>query len=233
MSFVALATSALGLGFLHGLGADHLMAIAAMTVTGRADGRGAGVVRTALGFAFGHALVLATGAALALAFGLALPAAVESGAERLGGVLLIVLGALGLWTIASGRAYGHVHRESDGRRRWHLHLGLPVRHPPHGHAHSPVPAVMGGVFAVSSLRALTLLEPFGPGALTLAVPAILLLVALFGLGILVSMSLFGVLLARLLSLGVVERIGQAAGASVAIASIGLGTWWTIRDLVIS
>ena len=119
MSLMVLAGSALSLGFLHGLGADHLMAIAALT-TGEREGRSRSrVMQTAVGFAVGHTMVLAIGGAAAVLFGVVLPAAISSGAERAGGAVLVALGALGLWTIVSGRAYAHIHPESDGRMRWH------------------------------------------------------------------------------------------------------------------
>lgn len=226
MTFLPLAASALFLGFLHGLGGDHLMAIAALSVDGRSDRGRARVIRTAVGFAFGHTVVLGIGAILAVVFGIVLPAAVSSGAERAGGLILIALGFLGLWGIASGRAYGHIHRERDGRSRWHLHLSNPSTHPI-AHAHPVVPTAMGAVFAVSSLRALMLLQPFGASAQALALPVVLPLVALFGLGILLSMSLFGVLLARVLSIRAVSVLGQAATGLVAVASILLGGYWIV------
>jgi hypothetical protein len=42
---------------------------------------------------------------------------------------------------------------------------------------------------------------------------------------LISMSLFGVLLARVLSIGAVETMGRVAAAVVAVASILLGAYW--------
>ena len=210
---------------MHGLGGDHLMAIAALSVEGQTDRRRAHVIRTAVGFAFGHTVVLALGATVAVVFGIVLPAAVSSGAERLGGLLLVVLGALGLWGISSGRAYGHIHQESDGRSRWHLHVSGPGAHPRGAHAHSLLPTAMGAIFAMSSLRALMLLQPFGPDAQALALPAVLLLISLFGLGILLSMSLFGMLLARVLSFRAVAVLGRSAAGLVAIASIALGAYW--------
>ena len=39
------------------------------------------------------------------------------------------------------------------------------------------------------------------------------------------MSLFGVVLARVLSLGAIERLGRAAAATVALASMLLGLYW--------
>jgi high-affinity nickel permease len=64
-SRVLLISSTFALGFLHGLGADHLMAIAALSL-GTA-GETATVQRSralgvALRFAIGHALLLAIGA---------------------------------------------------------------------------------------------------------------------------------------------------------------------------
>src|SRR5688572_26088494 len=127
MSFLALAASALTLGFLHGLGADHLMAIAALAVGDSADRRQTRVLRTAVGFAAGHAAVLGAGAFLAVTAGLLLPAAVSSGAERAGGAMLVVMGAFGLWSVITGRAYAHVHRSTTAppTSAWHLHLTRP------------------------------------------------------------------------------------------------------------
>jgi hypothetical protein len=197
------------------------MAIAALATDGHGRHTRARIVQTAIGFAVGHMLTLAIGAIVAIGFGFVLPAAMSAGAETVGGVLLIVLGGLGLWSVFTGRAYGHLHQEVGGRRRWHFHFGM--GHHPHGH--SRVPAVLGAVFAVSSLRALMLLEPFGASAHGLALPVLLLLNILFGLGILISMSLFGVLLARVLSIGAVETMGRVAAAVVAVASILLGAYW--------
>lgn len=221
MTWLSLAGSAVALGFLHGLGADHLMAIAALATEGRTHRTR--IMRTAVGFAVGHMLVLAIGATLAVGVGFVLPAAFESGAERLGGLLLIVLGAVGLWGVWSGQAYSHVHQEGDGRTRLHFHFGA-GHHP---HEHSRLPAILGAVFALSSLRALMLLEPYGESAGLLSLPALLALNILFGLGIILSMSLFGVVLARLLSLGAVETIGRVATVVVAVASILLGAYWML------
>ena len=227
MSFLALAASALTLGFLHGLGADHLMAIASLSVDGSSERRYTRVLRAAVGFAFGHAAVLAIGAMLAVTAGLLIPAAISSSAERVGGAMLVAMGALGLWSLTSGWAYGHIHSAPDTgpRGRWHMHLSPATGHPSRSHGRSLVPVVIGALFAVSSLRAIMLLQPFSPEAQALALPALLGLVALFGAGVLISMSLFGVLLARVLSLKAVSAIGRTAAGVVAVASILLGAYW--------
>jgi hypothetical protein len=224
MSLVMLGLSALALGFVHGLGADHLMAIAALAVDTPGDRRRGRVMQTAVGFAVGHTVVLAIGAALALTFGWVLPTAFESGAEKVGGALLVGLGLIGLWGIGSGRAYGHLHPEIGGLTRWHLHFGRSSHHP---HPHSSLPALMGAVFAASSLRALMLLEPFGASAAALAVPTLLVLIVLFGLGILASMSLFGVLLAGVLSLRALDTLGRVSASLISMASVLLGMYWIV------
>ena len=85
---------------------------------------------------------------------------------------------------------------------------------------------MGAVFAISSLRALSTLAPFG-GSLGVSLPLLLVLIALFAVGILMSMSLFGVALARTLSTRVVARLGRGAAMLMAVASMGLGAYWIL------
>jgi hypothetical protein len=225
---VLLISSALALGFLHGLGADHLMGIAALSLGSSGDApavQRARALGVAVKFAAGHALLLAVGAGALIALGWSLPIAVERGGEMLGGVLLIVLGAIGLWGVAGGRVYGHSHlhaREPIGH--WHLHIGSPDRHPL-STAHSHLPTIVGAAFAVSSLRALTMLAPFGEAAGDATLPMLLGLIAVFAVGILLSMSLFGVAFASLMSAATVARLGRAAAASMAVASIALGAYW--------
>jgi hypothetical protein len=80
MEEVLLLASALVLGFLHGLGADHLMAIAALSIgaTGEAPAlRRARAMGVAVRFAIGHALLLALGAGGLIVLGWSLPLVVE------------------------------------------------------------------------------------------------------------------------------------------------------------
>ena len=230
-SSVLLISTALLLGFLHGLGADHLMAIAALSLGSGGEAPAVQRARAfgvAVRFAIGHALLLALGAGALLALGWSLPLVVERSGEILGGILLILLGGIGLWGVAAGRVYGHSHthgREPAGH--WHLHIGRRKRHPVSA-AHSHLPTIIGAAFAVSSLRALTLLTPFGDRLVGAPLPMLLALIAVFAVGILLSMSLFGVAFASLISARVVSRLGGLAGAMMAVASITLGLYWIVR-----
>jgi nickel/cobalt exporter len=213
-SIVALLLTALFLGFLHGLGPDHLMAIAALTVDEGAGvespgGRRARALGIALRFALGHALLLAIGAGLIVVIGWSIPAPVERGGEMLGGALLIVMGLVTLQHLRS-----HLAPRASALE-------------PHSHTHSHVPTMIGAAFAVSSLRALAMLTPFGADLGTAPLPLLVTLIAVFACGILVSMSLFGVVLARLLSLRALERIGHGAGALVGVSSVVLGVAWVL------
>lgn len=220
-----LTATALSLGFLHGLGADHLMAIAALAVT--SDGSTMGrrePFRVAVRFAMGHALVLLVGAAVVLLAGWQIPELVERTGEIAGGVLLILLGGFTLWVVAAERLYGHTHRA--GWLHWHLHFGQRDRHPL-PHAHSAGAGLLGAVFAVSGLRALALLGPeLAPGGGATPVLTLLYVVGVFAVGILLSMSLFGIVLSRALgSKAIAARAGRGAALVTAVASIALGVYW--------
>jgi cytochrome c biogenesis protein CcdA len=54
---------------------------------------------------------------------------------------------------------------------------------------------------------------------------LLVLVVMFGIGILLSMSLFGIAFARLMSAAAMARLGRAAALVMAVGSIALGIFW--------
>lgn len=201
-----LLLSALALGSLHGLGPDHLLAIAALSLRG-GEARRARALGIAARFAAGHALLLGVGAGLIVAIGWSIPPHVERGGEMLGGALLIVMGVVTLQHLRS-----HSPRTSHAAPRA---------------SHSHVPAIVGAAFAVSSLRALAMLTPFGADLGTAPLPLLLVLIAAFAIGIFGSMVFFGVALAGVLSMRALERVGHGAGALVGASSIVLGVAWVV------
>ena len=230
MYVVILLAAALLLGFLHGLGADHLMAIAALSLDGRVhspEARRTRALGVATRFAVGHALLLSCGAGLLVLIGWSIPAVVERGGEMLGGVLLVAIGAAALWGLSSGRVYGHTHRHSgEPQPHWHLHVGGRDHHPAVG-AHSHLPMVIGAAFAVSSLRALAMLTPFGERVGAAPLPLLIALITVFAVGILISMSVFGVALAGVLSTRALSRVGNGASFFVGVSSVVLGIAWIL------
>jgi nickel/cobalt transporter (NicO) family protein len=216
---------------VHGLGADHLMAIAALSVAPgerTPAAQRARAIGVAVRFAAGHALLLAAGAGAVVALGWSIPVVVDRRGEMAGGVLLVLLGAVALWGIAAGRVYGHSHRHGGERSpHWHLHIGRRGHHPwAAGHSH--LPTMIGAAFAVSSLRALAVLAPFGGDAGARPVPVLFALITVFAAGVLLSMSLFGVALARVMTARVVTRLGQSAAGLMGVSSIAFGIFWIVR-----
>jgi len=204
---VLLLATALFLGFLHGLGPDHLMAIAALSVDGRLGtpaARRGRAIAVATRFAIGHALLLGAGAALIVLIGWSIPPHVERGGEMLGGGLLIVMGLLTLQ---------HLRARSE-------HSALNTEH-------SHLPTLIGAAFAVSSLRALAMLTPFGSALGAAPLPLLLALIGVFAAGILGSMVLFGVFLAGILSTRTLTRLGHGASALVGVSSVLLGVAWVL------
>src|SRR5438874_4706282 len=206
------------------------MAIAALTVDGTvmtASARRTRALGVAVRFATGHALLLGLGTGAIVLAGWTIPAVVDRGGEVLGGALLVVMGVLTMAGIFSGRVYGHTHVHGrEPQPHWHLHVGRPERHPGTA-SHSHLATIIGAAFAISSLRALAMLTPVGASLGAAPLPLLIALIGVFAIGILLSMSLFGVALARLLSAHALERIGQAAGMLVGVSSIVLGTAWIV------
>jgi hypothetical protein len=252
-----LLASALFLGFLHGLGPDHLMAIAALSMDGEGHplSRRARAIAVASRFALGHALLLAIGAGLIVVIGWSIPERVERSGEMLGGALLIVMGVLTLQHLRSTqhraprtqhRAPSTPHRapstqhsapstEHPAPSTQHSapstqhpapstqHSAPSTQHP----AHSHIPTLVGAAFAVSSLRALAMLMPFGADLGNAPLPLLLGLIVVFAVGILCSMVLFGVVLAGVLSTRALHRVGHGAGALVGVSSVLLGIAWVV------
>jgi sulfite exporter TauE/SafE len=159
------------------------------------------------------------GGALALS-GLQMPARFESMAERAVGVVLI---ALGVFAISRAmKLHGHWH-EHDGKQHWHLHSHRRAA----GHEHDH-----GALMGIGMLHGLA-----GTGALVVALPVTvagsrsgaLIFLAAFGLGTILSMSLFSAVAGWLLSSTTNASRNMHRGAIVlaGLLSVGVGVWWMI------
>ncbi|MFQ5777977.1 MAG: hypothetical protein ACE5IP_08215 [Terriglobia bacterium] len=225
--FVLLAL--FGAGLLHGLGPDHLAAIAALV--GRGSGRR--VERGELAwlgvrFGVGHVSTLLLLAGVAWALGRNLPERWQSGLEQLGGVVLIFLGGWILAEVLRRRVVVHSHlhshpQESGDHEHVHIHLSGRA----HGeHRHPHFATLVGGLLGFSGARALLVALPVvvaGSAAVALA------RMAAFGLGIVVSMALAG-WVANAAFTRLARTPGYArmlVGATGALSSV-LGFYWLAR-----
>ena len=121
---LGLLITGLGLGLLHALDPDHLLAVA--NLGDARAGRRAGLQLCGR-WALGHGAVLLVIGALVLLAGMAVPTGLSGGAERLVGLVLIGLGVATLWTLVAGESPVRIHHHGEAGTHAHL-LGLPAHH---------------------------------------------------------------------------------------------------------
>lgn len=209
---------AFGLGLLHALDADHIAA-----VTGLAGAR-AGFrdsVRFCLRWSLGHGAVLLSVGAAVLLLGMAIPDSLSALAERLVGAVLVLIGGYVLWDVLRSNSHLHFHVH-DGLTRhahWHRHAERAGTHR-HGHSALLVGMLHGTAGSAPLLAVL-------PWSLQSRPWFGLVYLLLFGLGVLLSMLIFGGLLGcafrGLRARG--ERLLRRVRVAVGLGSLGVGVWW--------
>ena len=216
----------LGLGLLHALDADHIMAVSALSNRKPSLRR---TLKFSANWAIGHGSVLILLGLLFFGLGIALPESIQKLAESSVGVLLIGLGLACFWQFHKEKVVlnKHTHEHSDGSiEHTHLHV--------HDHdkklensqqvkeAHTPV---MVGVLhgLAGSAPALALIPAMMQTSLLEAMGYLVL----FSAGVLFSMVTFG------LSFGLVQKKLQQKSVKVfnwsrkviASAAVGIGFYW--------
>lgn len=222
-------TLGFGLGLLHALDADHIMAISSMA-SGQNNGPNAqqqSVWSTSrmIGFcarwAVGHAAVLLALATLFIFAKFELPTIVPWLAEKFIGILLISLGCWVLWTLWRHKITLETHSHENIT---HTHLAQPSQK--HNN-HQPV--LVGIVHGLA-----------GSAPVLAIIPALetnnawfgLAYVGLFSLGVLTTMLVFGCFLGKLQrwlsNWG--QRLFQISRVCVAFTSIGFGSFWLFSSV---
>jgi len=222
ISLPAILSLAFGLGLAHALDADHIAAVCGLA--GAKPGR-----RTGLSFcarwAAGHGMtILALGSA-AVFLGPALPESLSKTAENLVGPVLI---AIGLWVVVDlkrRRVHLHFHRHDDlpNHAHWHAH-GKEEKHDKAGsHRHGHGAVMVGMLHGTAGLAPLLALIPLTSQTSPWGVVACL---AVFGLGVLVTMLAFGGLIGwvfdRAIRRG--ETLVNLLRGGVGCFSMGLGLY---------
>lgn len=222
-SLFALLSLAFGLGMLHALDADHIMAVSGLASTRPG-------LRTSLAFcgrwAIGHGLSLSAIGMSVLLLGMAIPTRLSAYAEQLVGVVLVAIGVWVLVDLLRKRAHVHFHRHESlpPHAHWHQHEATPgLPSGGHGHRHGHRAVMVGmlhGTAGSAPLLALLPLARLGSpwwGVLYLLV---------FGLGVILSMLIFGGLLGGVYTL--LARWGDAVvrtlRVGVAMSSISFGVY---------
>ena len=193
MDGVLILLALFGAGLLHGLGPDHLAAIAALV------GRGAGrrlppreLAWLGLRFGLGHVATLIVLAGAAWSLGRSLPDHWQRGMEQAGGVVLVFLGGWILAELLRRRLVVHTHththeHKDQPHQHDHLHIHLGGRaHAAHAHPH--LAWIVGGLLGFSGARSLLAALPIVVAG---SVAVALTRTIAFGAGIVISMALAG------------------------------------------
>jgi len=186
-SIFALLTLALGLGIVHALDADHIMAVSGLAST-RANRRDS--VRFCLRWAVGHAISLLTIGSCVFWLGVAIPKSLSHYAEHAIGLVLIVVGVIILADLRRKKAHVHFHQH-DGlpqHAHWHTHTATEQNPKSQHHHHQHSAVIVGLLHGAAGSAPLLVLVPLAK--LGSAFYGLLYLLT-FSLGVLLTMLVFG------------------------------------------
>ncbi len=204
---------ALMLGFKHSYDADHLVAVSNLIVKSRSTLQ---TFWMSVSWALGHMLTASIVTILLYQFKELFLSRFLSHFELAVGAMLILLGALSLLSVKSNILHAHVHtHEGEAHEHPHIHISKDE----HYHAHM---FGIGVVHGLASNDELLILFTASLGITSLA--GILAYVAIFSIGVIAGMVLFGILLSfpitKISSAGLNRIVAFTVGAT----SIAYGIW---------
>ncbi len=193
--------SILFLGFLigirHAVEADHIAAVATLTTQTSSKGDG---MRQGIAWGVGHTLTLFLFGAVVLFVTNIVPEKVSHGLEFVVGLMLIILGIDVIRRMLKERVHFHAHSHGPHDKHFHAHSHKGEArgtHNPEHHDHShplgfPIRALLVGLMhGMAGSAALIILT-----LQTLSSPWLgLIYIAIFGLGSIVGMGLFSLVIA--------------------------------------
>jgi nickel/cobalt exporter len=185
-NLILIMSLAFGLGMLHALDADHIMAVSGLMVGQQRLRRN---IAFCLRWALGHGLVLLLVGTALFIFGKQLPDSISQYAELLVGVILVLLGGVLLLNLYRLRAHLHFHHH-DGiplHAHWHVHKKSEV-HANRNHHQGHAALFIGVVHGLAGSAPLLVLVPVS--AMQSPLYGVIYLL-LFSVGVLVAMLLFG------------------------------------------
>lgn len=220
LELIALLSMGFTFGLLHALDADHVMAVSSMSSSReKFQSRAKSTFAFCARWALGHGGVLCVLAAALLAFELQLPAWLNTGAEKLVGVILIALGFWILWSFKQNKVRLRIHAHGD---HVHAHLADETHSSKAVSEHGPVfVGITHGL--AGSAPVLALLPTLELANSTWGFVYVLL----FSLGVLCMMMIFGLgfgyVQTRLIRFS--SRLFEWSRVLVASISIGFGAYW--------
>lgn len=186
---------AFGLGMLHALDADHVIAITGLNCH-KPDKKTSLIFCARWAFGHGGTLLLIGGVVMFL--GMAIPERLSAIAENLVGIALIIIGLMVLLDIYRQRAHLHFHRHHGlpHHAHWHTHhdeyqnghKSSEQMHQADKHQHSHAPVFVGVLHGVAGSAPLLAVLPLSQMTSPWTGMSYLLL---FGLGVFIAMLIFG------------------------------------------
>jgi len=230
---LALLSLGFGLGLLHALDADHIMAVSALAYGKTSDGKGqrsrSQTVQFCIRWAIGHGGILLLLASLIIFAGIALPESVSFFAEKLVGIILISLGVWIFWQFYQNRLQLRVHSH-DGLTHVHLADGKleKVKHFRHDHR----PVLVGITHGLAGSAPVLAIVPLYQSAAESTIGWFgLLYVAMFSLGVVLTMLVFGLFFNTFQTLleNYSRRLFDYSRLFLASVSIGFGSYWLLAS----
>lgn len=207
--FLTILSLGLGRGFLHALDPDHILTITALSSRQNVDGSVSRPLRYAVFWSVGHSAMIIAVACLLFLTGLHLPDTVSASAEMVVGVILILTGVSIFWSLRSQRAVADTPSSFSSDTK-----------------SAAAPLAIGLIHGLAGSASLLALIPIA----LLEVGSGLAFVGVFCVGVLVAMLAFSLLYERiqgtLLKFSPDRIVFLQIG--VAIAAIGLGTYWLVK-----
>jgi ABC-type nickel/cobalt efflux system permease component RcnA len=210
--------TALLLGSLHALEADHMAAVTAFALRRPAP---LAAARFGWRWALGHGAAVAVAGLLLLSIGFAIPDSATGWLERAVGVALIGLGGWTAWH--ASHLHAHVHRHDDNIEHVHLHSHAFRAHHDHEHAATMIGVLHG---AAGAAPVVALMQMMGFDS-TLGGLGYLLA---FATGTAAGMALYALLVGYLVGRTALAAqrwtgwLGRLTGAS----TIAIGILWLLR-----
>ena len=181
------------IGMKHALEADHIAAVAALAADG---GSFRHTLKQGAAWGLGHTLTLFAFGALVIVLYTSLPERFAEGLEFTVGAMLVVLGLDVLRRVVRDRIHFHSHGHGGGKNHLHAHSHRgEAGHAQHHHRHAsgiPLRALFVGLMhGMAGSAALLLLSASATQSPWLG----MLYIAIFGLGSMVGMAAFSVVIA--------------------------------------
>jgi sulfite exporter TauE/SafE len=211
-------TTALLLGSVHALEADHMAAVTAFAVRRPAPLAAAGF---GVRWAVGHGASVTAVGALLLLVGVTIPVYATEWMDRSVGLVLI---ALGLWTAwHASRLHAHVHHHDDGVEHAHLHSHAFRAQHDHAHAATLIGALHGLAGAAPAIALLQVArsDSFLQGMSYLAT---------FAVGTAAGMALYALITGWLVGRAAIrsERLVRVLGKLTGASTVAIGVIWLLR-----